>query len=165
MATPYPDDPSEDYNERSDARREVLKRLKTLIIDKLAENTVPPAFWGFCEAAEIPKLEDFIEKVEKVQTASPGSAEILLQAFLDPAEDHIQRCTRRKFWAFSRSPADLLPTGLQNLSFNGSSTSNTHTSDRSTTAVSKVCALTRSHLFKPLMLFDSARNETTTNVS
>ncbi|KAE8420547.1 hypothetical protein BDV36DRAFT_249569 [Aspergillus pseudocaelatus] len=52
------------WNEPSEIRIRVLVRLKAICQEILGMDKVPPAFWAFCQVADIAKLEEMIQDLE-----------------------------------------------------------------------------------------------------
>lgn len=89
MASPSTASNQEDWNVPSPARLEVLVRLKSLIQRKAGQDRVPPAFWGFCQTADISELDALIQDLE---FAPDRAAKGFLVAHLSDSDVIIKRC-------------------------------------------------------------------------
>jgi hypothetical protein len=62
------DTEEEAWNERSTARTELLTRLESVLRNKLERRRVPPAFWAFCQAADLSALKRMIRFAQTGKT-------------------------------------------------------------------------------------------------
>jgi hypothetical protein len=128
---PLSDIGNECWNERSDTRTEVLGRLKAVIRKKLGREQVPPAFWTFCQVADISKLERMIAIAESTQDTEIAE---LLEPTIKDCDSVIAQCKFRVFCSFGKFTQADSSLGLQNISVSKSTTSNTSHSERSNSA-------------------------------
>jgi hypothetical protein len=70
------DTEEEAWNERSAARTQLLTRLKSVFRDKLEQHDVPPAFWAFCQVADLSALNDMIRFAQTGKTVRDRNAAI-----------------------------------------------------------------------------------------
>lgn len=87
---PLSDINNECWNERSDIRTEVLVRLKDVLREKIGRERVPPAFWAFCQVADVSKLERMIVIAESTQDIE--IAKLLLEPTIKDCDTVIARC-------------------------------------------------------------------------
>jgi hypothetical protein len=86
---PADNDDPEIWNERSPTRSEILGRLKAALLEKHGWNTVTPAFWAFCQLAELTKLESLIRITNDDNSEL---AKLVLEATIDDCPILISRC-------------------------------------------------------------------------
>lgn len=87
---PLSDIGNECWNERSEIRTEVLGRLKAVLREKIGREQVPPAFWAFCQVADVSKLERMIAIAESTQDTE--IAELLLEPTIKDCDSVVARC-------------------------------------------------------------------------
>lgn len=81
---------TEIWNERSETRTKVLRRLKAVIKDRLNHDTVPVTFWAFCQVADISKLEELIERAESTRGTEYLKEPLLYKIIL--SDDIVDKC-------------------------------------------------------------------------
>jgi hypothetical protein len=78
------------WNERTEDRTNVLHHLKDVIKHKLDRDHVPPAFWAFCQVADLSKLEEMVFAAES--TSSRYLAKMALVGMFNSSDMAISQC-------------------------------------------------------------------------
>lgn len=89
-STPLSDIGNECWNERTEIRTEILRRLRVALRERLGRERVPPAFWAFCQVADVSKLERMLAIAQSAQDLE--IAELLLEPTIKDCDSVISRC-------------------------------------------------------------------------